>query len=559
MSIVSMCVACSTIHELSSPLFAPAPTITLVSMHADAAPQQQQQLEAATVADNGVPTQQRKRKERHESAGSSQVAQDRKVIRSNSQERSSEDLEVTRSDTNATSETSSVPLLPLHEHNSSVAPMEDEDEETEHERRRSSERFASFPRSSTPRTSGSNRRFHQPRRQRRESKENHQQHEHQHHHAHRYQQQRHADDSCNSENISHAFLQLHPQEENETRERSPSPATPPVLDLSTLLQQVDCSEPLTSQAPHHRVPEDTNVLLSPRNSMILTRRLDPNVAPSPPVEHVSGSRRREDGNDSRAKQLSKNINSTAPLVNSRSMESTAASEDEPSATSDSRSLTDTLQEVERRLTEKREESGRPTDLEELSREQLLAEKVALQKALLHLESLHGRPASRTDRDLVRPLYDRYRSLKRLVVRSGGSKLRDSMSELATILEHEAMDFVATPEAPNTTAEAADTAGTAELPESGVTDDETPVISENLHALPISELLTRQQEARDEKKRLRRALREFEEEFQRDTGRRLQREDREPRQQEYMSYKQAKAKLRLLEALLAKHAQAPRSC
>lgn len=72
-------------------------------------------------------------------------------------------------------------------------------------------------------------------------------------------------------------------------------------------------------------------------------------------------------------------------------------------------------------------------------------------------------------------------------------------------------------------------------------------------------MSRQQEAREEKKRLRRALREFEEEFQRDTGRRLQREDREPRQQEYASYKQAKAKLRLLEALVAKHGQGFRSC
>jgi hypothetical protein len=73
-----------------------------------------------------------------------------------------------------------------------------------------------------------------------------------------------------------------------------------------------------------------------------------------------------------------------------------------------------------------------------------------------------------------------------------------MSELATILEHEAMDFITAPEvssvsteAPNKVAEAADTAGTAELPESGVTDDserseryEVPFISENLHALPL---------------------------------------------------------------------------
>jgi hypothetical protein len=72
-----------------------------------------------------------------------------------------------------------------------------------------------------------------------------------------------------------------------------------------------------------------------------------------------------------------------------------------------------------KLEEKRCEASRPEELDDLSREQLMAEKVALQKALLHLESLHGRPATKGDRDLVRPLYDRYRSLKRLVIRSGG--------------------------------------------------------------------------------------------------------------------------------------------
>lgn len=57
-------------------------------------------------------------------------------------------------------------------------------------------------------------------------------------------------------------------------------------------------------------------------------------------------------------------------------------------------------------------------MDELTREQLLDEKVAVQKALLYLEGIFGRPVARGDRDLVRPLYDRYRALKRLVIRSG---------------------------------------------------------------------------------------------------------------------------------------------
>jgi hypothetical protein len=70
------------------------------------------------------------------------------------------------------------------------------------------------------------------------------------------------------------------------------------------------------------------------------------------------------------------------------------------------------------LSEKRSLAGRSENLDELSREQLLDEKLAVQKALLYLEGIFGRPVTRGDRYLVRPLYDRYRALKRLVIRSG---------------------------------------------------------------------------------------------------------------------------------------------
>jgi len=103
-------------------------------------------------------------------------------------------------------------LLPLHEHNSSSAAAPMEEEESEHERRRSCERFASFPRSSTPR--GANRRHHQPRKSRSrpnvvpyESKENDQRVVHHHHHLHMQQRE----EESTVPNANHSFLQLHPQ------------------------------------------------------------------------------------------------------------------------------------------------------------------------------------------------------------------------------------------------------------------------------------------------------------------------------------------------------------
>ncbi|XP_063607300.1 protein FAM13A-like isoform X4 [Penaeus indicus] len=242
---------------------------------------------------------------------------------------------------------------------------------------------------------------------------------------------------------------------------------------------------------------------------------------------------------------------------------------------------DTIRQVEDRLREKRTASGRPLELTNMNKTEMQEEKTALQKALLYYESVHGRPTTREDRDLARPLYDRYRQVKRIVMRSS-SRAKENMVELAPILEHEAMDFTlaspqhrgslqgdeiekislppsppSTPpvfdspvfEAPQTTTT---TTTTTTMPGDDPKDTRRGVPLGDLHALPLSELRERKKEARDEKKKLRRALREFEETFERDMGRKVQKEDRGPMEQTYLDYKHAKAKLRLLEALLSKH-------
>uniref|UniRef100_A0A1I8GI29 ACB domain-containing protein n=1 Tax=Macrostomum lignano TaxID=282301 RepID=A0A1I8GI29_9PLAT len=51
--------------------------------------------------------------------------------------------------------------------------------------------------------------------------------------------------------------------------------------------------------------------------------------------------------------------------------------------------------------------------------QIADEKLALQKALLLYENLHGRPSTKRDKELIRPLYDRYRQVKKLLARADG--------------------------------------------------------------------------------------------------------------------------------------------
>lgn len=87
-----------------------------------------------------------------------------------------------------------------------------------------------------------------------------------------------------------------------------------------------------------------------------------------------------------------------------------------------------------------------------------------------------------------------------------------------------------------------------------TDSDTDTsIGENLHALSLEELRDQQKSTNEEKKQLRRSLKEFEADFETKTGRKLQKEDRASMETVYTSYKRAKAKLKLLDALVGKQA------
>lgn len=241
-----------------------------------------------------------------------------------------------------------------------------------------------------------------------------------------------------------------------------------------------------------------------------------------------------------------------------------------------------LGETMKVLADERKISQRPELVEEMTKEQVQAEKFAIQKALLHFESIHGRPAKKSDRNTMRPLYDRYRSVKRLLVRSSSfsnttAKNKDNCTELQPILEHETMDFTSpqhrkTSDIPDATEGSegnSQEVDGASKPVTPAAEEEaedklphkvsaafqilaTKYNNSNLHELPLSEMIFQQQQARSEKRRLRKILREFEEEFQRLNGRKVQKEDKAPVETLYAEYKHVKARLRLLEALVSKH-------
>lgn len=82
----------------------------------------------------------------------------------------------------------------------------------------------------------------------------------------------------------------------------------------------------------------------------------------------------------------------------------------------------------------------------MTKEQLSCEKTVLQKNLLHYEGLHGRPVTREERLVVKPLYDRYRLVKQMLTRASITPIIASPSSkrrnqtLQPIIEGETAHF-----------------------------------------------------------------------------------------------------------------------
>ncbi|NXO02143.1 FA13C protein, partial [Rhinopomastus cyanomelas] len=225
---------------------------------------------------------------------------------------------------------------------------------------------------------------------------------------------------------------------------------------------------------------------------------------------------------SRTPQRNDHCESTGTSKEAGTQEATSA---EPAS-----SVEDTMDSVFRRLKEKRQHFNLPETI-----------KVTTQ-----------------EKSLMKPLYDRYRIIKKLLA---------TPSLITTIQEEEDSDedhsqsshefsvgpLSCLPVDENLcySQEESEPAYVSPLDEKKVFK-QTAMSMSNLHEATMPVLLEHLRETRADKKRLRKALREFEEQFYRQTGRSPQKEDRVPMAEEYSEYKHMKAKIRLLEVLISKH-------
>ncbi|XP_047925333.1 protein FAM13C isoform X9 [Anser cygnoides] len=258
----------------------------------------------------------------------------------------------------------------------------------------------------------------------------------------------------------------------------------------------------------------------------------------------------EQNRTSRAPQRNDHCESTGTSKETGTREATSM---EPAP-----SVEETMDSVLRRLKEKRQHFNIPETIKDMTKKQMALEKINLQKCLLYFESIHGRPVTKQEKSLMKPLYDRYRIIKKLLA---------TPSLITTIQEEEDSDEDRSQSSHELSSgpisclpvdehlcysqEESEPAYVSPLDEKKVFR-QTALSMSNLHEATMPVLLEHLRETRADKKRLRKALREFEEQFYKQTGRSPLKEDRVPMAEEYSEYKHTKAKIRLLEVLISKH-------
>ncbi|KAM9531752.1 protein FAM13B isoform 3-T5 [Guaruba guarouba] len=204
----------------------------------------------------------------------------------------------------------------------------------------------------------------------------------------------------------------------------------------------------------------------------------------------------------------------------------------------------TLELILKRLKEKRVERCLPEDIKKMTKDHLVEEKTSLQKSLLYYESQHGRPGSPSTKrrgQMLQPIIEGetahfFEEIKEEEEESDGLS-----ADLTDILK--------------TAVQTQPVLSPVENSESDVEDGQEKLTRDlrlsSTRAASMPELLEQLWKARAEKKKLRKTLRDFEEEFYQQNGRNVQKEDRVPMLDEYREYKKLKAKLRLLEVLISK--------
>jgi len=201
--------------------------------------------------------------------------------------------------------------------------------------------------------------------------------------------------------------------------------------------------------------------------------------------------------------------------------------------------------IEESMENVRKLAGRPECLDDMTYEELVAEKEELQEQLDEAAEEHSL-AKKEDRKVMADLFLRLRQLKRLTRRSSFS----SGNLLDEIPEHSSVEVV------TGRRNSVESFSEEELEEGQEEQVETLEEEEKeeeseWHVMTKEDLRSAVVEMKAQKSELKQLIREFDQGVQLKTGRKVSKEDRQPIETIYQSYKKTKQRIKLIEALLIK--------
>lgn len=145
------------------------------------------------------------------------------------------------------------------------------------------------------------------------------------------------------------------------------------------------------------------------------------ISTSSTTDRRTGSARRSGSSTTKTPLVSSNTPNT-PLSSTEQSPSTKRPVTGPSPSSDIwsspqqqlSSLEIEARDIQERMGKHRSRHGRPHDLSQMTSKQIYDEKCDMQQELLRFENKYSKPTTSEQKRIMKPLYDYYRQLKRLV-------------------------------------------------------------------------------------------------------------------------------------------------
>merc|ERR1719510_641192 len=279
---------------------------------------------------------------------------------------------------------------------------------------------------------------------------------------------------------------------------------------------------------------------------------------------------RESGDSGVWEDYNSSLYSTSSPITSPNRSPTSTCSNDFDVDEDCNELKNTVRNLEEMLEKDREESGRPLELGSMSPEQVIQEKQCIQRVLNQFKDVINNDSSATDQDrqVLKELLQRYRTVKRLVRRSSNILIKEPC-ELETIPEGSEIQLTLASPQHRISIEMNSSISNNRMKDESQQQqilDDLPTVKnhcilveptnkdlsaeQNLHALTRIELLNVQRTAKEEKKQLKRLIKEKELKFLQENGRPMPKDDIKE-QEIYGKYKMVKAKIKLVDALLSK--------